>query len=152
MSHILDVEDPTSNWMNKSSVLISESCPLEHTSGGVTTREILKVANYQLLKTSWDIYMIAVVLFICKAKYFIALWQVFIRTDVLFVDEKPTGESRVQRVVETWEVQMSTLINWSFVFLPGGEEDGVSERSSGDHHWIWRPVRDSWEDEVQRSC
>ena len=43
MEDSIDTEDPTSNWVIKSSILLTESDPVEFTTGGKSTKETTKV-------------------------------------------------------------------------------------------------------------
>ena len=43
LSPNLETEDPEGSWVERSSVLLNELSPMEYTTGGITTREIIKV-------------------------------------------------------------------------------------------------------------
>ena len=39
----IDPEDPTTTWVTTKSILLSETFPMEFTTGGTSSREIVKV-------------------------------------------------------------------------------------------------------------
>ena len=51
----IDPEDPTTTWVTTKSILLSETFPMEFTTGGTSSREIVKV-KYLTLHSRYSLH------------------------------------------------------------------------------------------------
>ena len=57
----IDPEDPTTTWVTTKSILLSETFPMEFTTGGTSSREIVKVKYLTLFLVRYTVYTVSTV-------------------------------------------------------------------------------------------